>query len=142
METKIDLLLKAANVIETKNYNRVCSESWLENKRLYTVNPQTRISKINKLLLKRGFVARHYVTQLNEIIMGFNRDLHFLKENKLEVVYLDQLIEIGHLIKNLTFIENSKLNNYKVKKGMKRHPRKSHVKHTEKNKFYFNKKSH
>lgn len=141
METKIDLLLKAANVIETRNCDKVCSETWLENKQLYTVNPQTRISKINKLMLKRGVVAKQYVTQLNKVIMGFNRDLHFLKNNRLELVYLDQLIEIGYLIKHLTFIGNYKLNNYNIK-DMKHYSTQRHTKSKKSNELYFNKKSH
>lgn len=141
METKIDLLLKAANVIETNNYNKVCSNSWSENKKLYIANPHTRISKINNLMLKRGIVSKQYISQLNEIILGFNEDLHFLEQNPLEVAYIDQLVEIGILIKNLTFLDNYKLKNYNIK-GMKQYSRKTSVRDKQTNELYFNKKSH
>lgn len=105
MGHKFDLLLDAANYIEVRNGGHVQASLYkVDHKKTPS---QKRIKRINQLKLKRGAISKTYSLRLQDIILGFNKNIEFLKSRPLETIYLDQLIEIGVTIRNITSITNS-----------------------------------
>lgn len=106
MDNKFKLLLDAASYLEVKHTDKHDTKAKLNKINYYKRVNHNRIKKINQMKLKRGAISKSYSLILHDIIMGFNRDVDFLKSHPLEIIYLDQLIDIGVNIRDITSFDN------------------------------------
>lgn len=101
MDAKIDLLLTAAQLIESRKNKGTIVDSPEVKKIEISASSSGRINKIKKLKIRREKISKIYIFRLKDIILELNKNIEFLKTNPLEIVYFDQLIEIGLMIRNV-----------------------------------------
>ncbi|CAL9738422.1 hypothetical protein MOSE0_N11056 [Monosporozyma servazzii] len=106
MDNKFNLLLDAAKYLDVTKSDKYDTKQMSEKINYYKRVNHNRINKINQLKLKRGAISKSYSLILQDIIMGFNKNVDFLKSHSIDTIYLDQLMEIGVNIRDITSIDN------------------------------------